>query len=105
MNLENYAMPKIIYEILYNRLIYTGPEQVFKATKDVDIPLNKKEALNYYYKHCAISKSTRMISHTPFASAAYSFTKIYIDIIEHKLLSTNGYKYAVRSFERYSNRQ
>jgi len=56
INLDFVAL-KIIYKVLYNQLIYIYPEHIFKATKDVGIPLSRKEALEYYYYHCHISKS------------------------------------------------
>ncbi len=36
INLD-YIMPKIIYKILYNRLMYIGPEGVLKVAKDAKI--------------------------------------------------------------------
>jgi len=105
MNLKNYAIPKIIYKVLYNRLIYIGPEQIFKIVKDFDIFLNKKKALNYYCEYYIILKSIYMIFYTFFAFTAYLFAEIYIDTIEYKPLSINNYKYIIYIFERYSNCQ
>src|SRR6266699_5860717 len=95
MNLDNCTIPKIIYKVLYNRLIYTGPERIFKAIKDADIPLNRKKALNYHYKHCIILKSIHIISHTLFSPVVRPLIEIYIDTVQYKPISSNKYKYTV----------
>ena len=81
VNLDDYTMPKITYEVLYNRLIYTSLERVLKITKNADIPLNKKEALNYHCEHCVILKSIYMIFYTLLSPIVRPFAKIYIDIV------------------------
>src|SRR6266566_1697215 len=105
MNLDNYTIPKIIYEVLYNRLIYVNPKRILKAVKDADIPLNRKKVLNYHCKHYIISKSIYIISYTPLFPAVRLFTKIYINTVQYKSISSNGYKYTVYILDCYSNYQ
>ena len=103
MNLDDCIIPKIIYEVLYNRLIYAGLKRIFKVAKDADIPLSKKEALNYHCEYCAISKSIYIIFYIFFSPAVRPFVEIYIDTVQYKLISFNGYRYTVYILNRYSN--
>jgi hypothetical protein len=96
-------MPRLIYEVLYRRLIYVGPERMLKVAKDIEIPISRAEVLEHHCKHCAVSKLTYMIFYTPLALATRSFIEICIDTIEYKLFSTNDYKYIVYILDRYSN--
>jgi len=81
MNLNNCIILKIIYKVLYNRLIYIGPEQIFKATKDVDILLNRKEVLNYHCEYYTMSKSIYVISYTPLFPAVRPLAEICVDTV------------------------
>jgi len=101
----DYIISKIIYKILYNWLIYIGLENVFKVTKDIEIFINWTETFKYYCYHYIILKSTYIISYIPLSLIARPFTKIYIDTIEYKPLSINGYKYIIHILDRYSNYQ
>src|SRR6266699_4444857 len=103
MNLDDCIIPKIMYEVLYNRLIYTDPERIFKAIKDVDIFLNREKILNYHCEYCAISKSIYMIFYTLFSSVVRPFSKIYINMVQYKPISFNRYKYTVYILNCYFN--
>ena len=105
VNLNDCTIPKIIYEVLYNRLIYIGPERIFKVVKNVDIPLNRKKALNYHCEYYIISKSIYMIFYTFFSPAVRPFIEIYVDTVQHKPMSFNRHKYTVHILNRYSNYQ
>ena len=83
--------------------MYIGPDRVLKATKDVEIFINRAKVLEYYCKFYVLLKSTYMISYILLALAVCCFTKIYIDTIEYKFLSTNNYKYIVYLLDRYFN--
>ena len=78
---------------------------MLKITKDIEIPINRAEALEYHYELYTLLKSIYMISHIPLALAAHLFVEIYIDIIEYKPFSTNGHKYIVHLLDCYSNYQ
>ena len=105
INLNILMISKLIYKTFYCRLIYIKPDWVLKATKDVEIFINKIETLKYHYKPYILSKSIYIISYTFLALIARCFIKIYIDIIEYKLLSTNNYKYIIHLLNRHFNYQ
>src|SRR6266566_4587876 len=105
MNLDDYIIPKIIYEVLYNRLIYIGPERIFKAIKDADISLNREEVLNYHYEYCIILKSICMIFYNLLSLIIRPFVEIYVNTVQYKSMSFNRHKYTVYILNRYFNYQ
>jgi len=105
VNLDVLIMLKLTYKTFYRRLIYIRLDRVLKIAKDVGIFISRVEALEYHYKLCTLSKSIHMISYIPLALTARCLIKIYIDIIEYKSLSTNGYRYIVYLLDRYFNYQ
>ena len=76
-----------------------------KTAKDVDIFINRAKVLKYHYKLYALLKSICVIFYTFLTPAIYSFVKIYIDTIEYKPFSTNGFKYIIYFLDRYFNYQ
>ena len=103
VNLNILMMPKLTYKIFYCRLIYIEPDRVLKVAKDVGILINKIKILKYYYKFCILSKLIYMIFYISLALIVRCFIKIYVNIIEYKPLSTNGYRYVVHLLNCYFN--
>jgi len=102
INLD-YTMSKIIYKVFYNRLIYIGLKRIVTVIKNTEISISWIEAIEFYYYYYTILKSICVIFYTSFHLAVRLFVKIYVDIIEYKLLSTNKYKYIVYILDCYFN--
>jgi hypothetical protein len=98
-------MRKIIYEVLYNRFIYTDLERVLKTIKDTGISISRTKTIEFYCHSYTISKSTYIIFYTPLSPTTCPLAKIYVDTIEYKPPFEKGNKYIVYVLDRYSNYQ
>ncbi len=105
VNLDTLIISKLIYKTLHYRLMYVGPDRVLKAAKDAGILISRAEALEYHCKLYTLSKSTYVISYILLAPTTRYFIEIYVNIIKHKPLSINGYKYTIHLLDRYFNYQ
>src|SRR6266699_1442950 len=95
VNLDVLIILKLIYKTFYYRLMYIGLERVLKVVKNIEIFISRVKILEYYCELYILLKSIRMIFYIFLAPVTRLFIKIYIDIIEYKLLSINRYKYIV----------
>ncbi len=105
VNLDVLIILKLIYKTFYYRLMYIGLERVLKVVKNIEIFISRVKILEYYCELYILLKSIRMIFYIFLAPVTRLFIKIYIDIIEYKLLSINRYKYIVYLLDCYSNYQ